>query len=380
MLKETLQQVSPKDKPWETHKSENVEVGYLYGLEPRFARYAQRMAGCGDWLEFAEADVAEHDKRLKLSRASFCHVRHCPVCQWRKSLARIARFMNNLPGYLKDAPECAYLLVTLTSRNCPFDEIRATIKVQNDGVKKLLKRLGRAGVTVLGYVRVNEVTKGQDGLAHPHIHLILAVPKSYFGRAYIPQKRWAELWGACMRLDYEPRVDVRRVKMSKRKKAKLREEGREPTAADDLISGLLEVSKYAVKPEDMTDDADFLYSVTEQCFKMRFLATGGCLKDIYRDGAKDAEDISDEEMLRPGGEDDQEKAGAWRQLFLWAQERRRYRLALRRKASPDRQLDDLEFREGLTAALRARSEERRRKKEESKSDGAPLGVSQGFGA
>lgn len=374
---ETLQQVSPKDKPWETHKTENAAVGGFYAENPCYIKYARRMAECADWLEFAE--VREHDKRLKLTRASFCHIRHCPVCTWRKSLARIARCMNNLHAYLEDFPNFAYLFVTLTSRNCAFDEIRATIKAQNDGVKKLLKRLGRAGMAIHGFIRVNEVTKGQDGLAHPHIHLILAVNKSYFsGRSYVPQKRWTELWREVMGLDYQPLVNVKRVKMSERKKAKLREEGREPTAADDLISGLLEVSKYAVKPGETAEDAEYLYAVTEQCHRLRFLGTGGCLKDIYRDGAKDAEDISDEEMIQAGGEDDQEKAGTGRQLYLWAQERRRYRLALRRKAAPDRQLDDLEFREGLTAALRARSEERRRKKEESKSDGAPLGVSQGF--
>lgn len=364
MCAENIAQVSRKDKVWNTHKAENSEIGRLYGENPRFAKYAKRMGECADYLEFAEAsEVAEHDKRLKLTRASFCHVRHCPVCQWRKSLARIARFMTNLPAYLENSPKWVYIFVTLTTRNCDFDQLRATIRAQNAGFKKLLKRLGRMGVAVQGYIRINEVTKGQDGLAHPHIHAILAVPRSYFGKYYVPQKRWAELWRACMKLDYEPLVNVKRVKMTDEKKAEFREkEGREPTAADELASGLREVSKYSVKPEDMAEDADFLYAVTEQCFKLRFLGTGGCLKDIFKDGAKDAEDISDEEMLRPGGEDDQEKAGRQRQLFLWWRERHAYRLALRRKAAPDPLVDDLEFREGLTEAMRQRSKERRRVK------------------
>lgn len=358
MSGKNIAQTSEKDKVWNIHKTENAEIGRLYGQNPRYFKYSQRMSECADWLEFAE--VKEHDHKLKLTRASFCHVRHCPVCQWRKSLARIARFMSNLPGYLEDFPDYAYIFATFTSRNCDFDAIRETIKTQNDALKKLLKRKELKGV-VHGYVRVNEVTKGQDGLAHPHIHVILAVPKSYFsGRYYISQKRWAELWGEVMGLDYEPRVDVRRVKMSERKKAKLREQGVEPTSADDLVSGLLEVSKYSIKPADVVDDADFLYAVTAQCFHLRFIATGGCLKDIFQDGAKGAEEISDEEMLRPGDEENEEKASSWRQLYLWQRERQGYLLRLRRKAASDPLQDNLEFREALTEAIRDREAERER--------------------
>lgn len=268
--------------------------------------------------------------------------------------------MTNLPDYLSSYPDLVYLFVTLTTRNCDFDTIRETIRAQNDGVKKLLKRKELKDVAK-GYIRTNEVTLGEDGLAHPHIHLILAVPKSYFGRSYINQEQWTRLWREVMKLDYNPIVNVKRVQMSKKKKAEFRaKEGRDPTPSEELVSGIVEVSKYAVKPEDMAKDADFLYAVTAQCFRLRFIATSGCLKDIFQDGAKDAEDISDEEMLRPGDEENEEKASPWRQLYLWQREWRCYLLRLRRKVASDPLQDDLEFREALTEAIRGREAERDR--------------------
>lgn len=358
-----LAQVCKKDKVWDTHKDENVSIGALYGENPQYWRYAERMADCADWLEFAE--TLEHDKKLKLTRASFCHVRHCPICQWRKSLARIARFMNNLPEYLQACPDYAYIYAVFTVRNCEMSELRDTIRAENDGFKKLLKRLKRAGVTVHGFIKTVEVTKGKDGLPHPHLNAILAVDKGYFkSRAYLAKDKWVTLWRECMKLDYDPSVFVSRVR-SRRKKdlassaSASSDIGASTTSLvdQDLISGFLEVSKYAVKPSDLVDDAEFLYGITEQCHKLRFISTGGCLKDIFRDSGTDGTgeaDISSEEMLLQGG-DDSENTTNWRQVFLWFQNRG-YRSQFRFKYSKDNPDSERAFRDGLTKAIRERDE------------------------
>lgn len=347
-----LAQVCKKDKVWNTHKYENVSIGALYGENPQYWRYAERMADCADWLEFAE--TLEHDKKLKLTRASFCHVRHCPICQWRKSLARIARFMKNLPEYLQVCPDYAYVYAVFTVRNCEMSELRDTIKDENKGFERLLKRLKRAGVTVHGYIKTVEVTKGQDGLPHPHLNAIFAVNKSYFtDRTYLSKAKWVTLWRECMKLDYDPSVFVSRVRRRRKKDV-----GKgEATPAEDLTSGFLEVSKYAVKPSDLVDDAEFLYGITEQCHKLRFISTGGCLKDIFRDSGTDGTgeaDISSEEMLLQGG-DDSENTTNWRQVFLWFQNRG-YRSQFRFKYSKDNPDSERAFRDGLTKAIRERDE------------------------
>lgn len=347
-LGSNITSISKDDKPWNIHKAENCDIGGLYGQSPKFSKYAQRMGECAEWLEFSETE--DHDRKLKLSRAYFCHVRNCPICQWRKTLALTARFMSNLPAYLELYPDYAYIYVVLTSRNCGMDELRETIKAQNDGVKKLLKRLKRAGVNVHGYIRTNEVTKGDDGLPHPHVNLILAVNKSYFtDRTYLAKMKWVRLWRECMGLDYDPSVFVSRVKRRKKKDA-----AKGPsTPAEDLTSGILEVTKYSVKPADMVDDPDFLYGITEQCHKLRFIGTGGCLKNIFKDGSKTENEIDDDDMLLKKEDSDAPDSNGFKLIYLWY-ERRGYLLGARRKFSSEKPVAEAEFRMLLSNLIRAK--------------------------
>lgn len=349
-----LRQVSKKDKRWDTHKRENENIGALYGANPIYARYAERMGECADWLEFGEVkgqDIKEHDRKLKLMRASFCHVRWCPICQWRRSLAHMARVQNNLDMYLEANPNLAYIYVVLTVRNCEMSILRRTITEMNKGVNRFLKRIGR--ITKLhGYVKTVEVTKGKNGLPHPHINLILAFNKSYFtSRDYIPKNKWVILWRESMKLDYDPSVFVRKVKP----KRKMQKDGENKPGAD-LIAGMLEVVKYAVKPSDFDADAEFLYGITSECYKLRFISSGGCLKNIFDDGHRTAEDIDDNDMIHPGGEeeDDKEKVNDWRRIYLWYTSRAAYIMRQRRKVAQDRDQADYEFANDLTALLRDR--------------------------
>ncbi|MGL0089943.1 protein rep, partial [Salmonella enterica subsp. enterica] len=64
---------------------------------------------------------------------------------------------------------------------------------------------------VQGWIRTTEVTRGSDGSAHPHFHPLMMVPPSMFTRDYVKHARWVELWRECLRVDYDPSVDVRAV-------------------------------------------------------------------------------------------------------------------------------------------------------------------------
>ncbi|MCG2916495.1 protein rep, partial [Escherichia coli] len=58
--------------------------------------------------------------------------------------------------------------------------------------------------------------RGSDGSAHPHFHTLMMVPPSMLsGRDYIKHERWVDLWRGCLRVDYDPNVDVRAVKPRK---------------------------------------------------------------------------------------------------------------------------------------------------------------------
>lgn len=209
-----LSDYSPKDAPWDVHRGEAQQVEQIYAEAAEFERLAQRMHQCSGLLIFADVpDPETGELVLRLREAHFCRVRHCPVCQWRRSLMWYARFQKALPEILGRYPNARWAFLTLTVRNCDIKELRATISSMNAAWARLTYRAEFRNV--LGWIRTTEVTKGKDGSAHPHFHCMLMLSPSYFARGYITQARWAELWKECLRADYTPIVDVRIVRPKK---------------------------------------------------------------------------------------------------------------------------------------------------------------------
>jgi plasmid rolling circle replication initiator protein Rep len=272
---------SPRDAKWDTHRGNAQSIGHHYDKAERFARLGERIAECSTALGFAERiDTDTGESRLKLRAATFCHVRHCPVCQWRRSLRNTARFFAAIPALQAKFPSHRWLFLTLTVRNCEPDQLRETIKGMNAGWKRLIER---KDWPALGWAKATEITRNEaDGSAHPHFHVMLMVPPSYFsGKGYVKQCEWAERWQHAMRLNYLPVVDVRAVKSKK--------EGQ------TLQAAIVETLKYATKAEDSIRDEEWLYTITEQLHKLRFIATGGALKSLLKDDMTNAEMIAGED-------------------------------------------------------------------------------------
>lgn len=201
---------------------------------------ADRVEGCGTFLEFR---VAENAK--KLHKGNFCKDRFCPMCNWRRSLkifGQTSQIMDVLEirGY-------RFLFLTLTVRNCPGEDFKKTVDMMFDGWRELyhgyFRKRKDLKVVICGSFRSLETTiNKKTGQFHPHFHVILAVKPEYFGKAYIKQEQWAEMWRACCTLDYKPIVDIRTVKPKEDKK----------TGEMSVAGAVAEVSKYAAK------DADYL--------------------------------------------------------------------------------------------------------------------------
>src|SRR3954454_2670628 len=85
---EYLAEVSPRHKSWDQHRGEADDVTQVYASSPsrKHQRYAERVSSCSRVLGFAHDPTAPKHKRMKLQTAWLCHLRNCPVCQWRKSL------------------------------------------------------------------------------------------------------------------------------------------------------------------------------------------------------------------------------------------------------------------------------------------------------
>jgi len=300
---EFLTDLSPKDKPWDRHRAQAQQVEKLY-QGTVYNRLAVRIRQCTGYLGFGwAADPETDEKRLKLVMARFCRVRHCPVCWWRRSLMWQARFLRVLPELESAFPTARWIFLTLTVRNCAITDLRSTIQHMNESFNRMTKRREFARNTI-GWIRSTEVTRGHDGSAHPHVHCLLMVCPSYFGKGYVTHARWTELWRESARLDYTPIVHVQAVKSRRGSEHPLR-------------GAIAETLKYSTKPEDLMD-RDWLLELTSQVHKLRFIASGGLLKEVLRE----SEEETDEDLML--FDEDSEQSVDPEIFFAWHRQIQRY--------------------------------------------------------
>ena len=293
-----LSEVSSRDKPWDKHRS-FADVAQSHYAGSKYDRYGERMSFCSQLLEFGLMPGDDDALRLKLRAAKFCRVRHCPVCQWRRSLMWKAKAYQILPKIAEKYPSHRYLFVTLTVKNVPVTGLRETLTLMNKGFERMIKR---KAFPAIGWLRSMEVTRGRDGSAHPHFHCLLMVPSSYFSHGYMKQSEWVTLWQEAMRLDYNPVIDVQAI--------------RKGTSPSSLIPELL---KYCTKESDMVADRAWFLEMTEQLHKMRAIATGGVLKEFLRELENEPDDLIGIDETEVG-----EDYG--RLLFGWKKQEKRYSL------------------------------------------------------
>lgn len=277
-----------KDQKWDFHKSASEKISFFYHNSQNFQKYGQRVSDCAEILKFQFLDdVNTGETRLKLKNTNFCRVRLCPVCQWRRSMLWRAKLFQNLPILLEQNKNLNFIFLTLTVKNCQIDELGETLKMMNSAFSRL-RKLKKFTSVIHGYIKAIEVTKSKDETAHPHFHIILSVNKSYFkGKTYISSSKWAEMWKKCLRVDYVPVVDVRKIKQDKNGNLESK--------------AIVETLKYTTKVESLISDQNWFLELTRQLFKKRFIDTGGIFKDVLK------EDVTNEDLLLKDGSDENDE-------------------------------------------------------------------------
>jgi plasmid rolling circle replication initiator protein Rep len=293
-----LADLSPRDKPWDKHRGNADKVAALYaGSE--FQKYSDRVTFCAEFLGFGLVPNDDETLKLKLRSARFCRVRHCPVCQWRRSLMWKAKAYKVLPKIIDDHPGHRWLFLTLTQRNVPISQLRKTLQHMNRSFQRLSQLKAWPAV---GWLRSTEVTRGKDGSAHPHFHCLLMVRPGYFGKNYIKQDEWVEMWRKSMRLNYDPVLDVQAVK-----------KGEQPM---QLVPELL---KYCTKESDLVADREWFLELTRQMQKMKCVTTGGVLKEYLKELEEEPEDLI--------GEGDELEPSEDQSLYFgWQRQDKKYKL------------------------------------------------------
>lgn len=264
----SLADYSEHGSVWNVHKAQADAVMSIYKTVKRFERYALRINQCSGVLRFGwVVDNETGEVSFKLHDAYFCRVRHCPICQWRRSLMWQSKFYKVLPEIQQQYPSARWLFLTLTVRNCGVSDLGSQLRLMGEAWRKLVRRKELSNV--LGWVRTTEITRGKNGSAHPHFHVLLMVNPSMLSKNYIKQSKWVEIWQQSAKLDYAPMVDIRTVKPKKGQ-----------STHDALGGAIAETLKYAVKPSDMVADKEWFLEMTKQVHKRRFIASGGVLKDV----------------------------------------------------------------------------------------------------
>ena len=310
-----LSELSPRDKPWDKHRAV-AEVVEMFYANSDFSKLGERISGCSKFLDFKLVPNNETGElKLKLSTTYFCRVRHCPVCQWRRSLMNKGKFIRILPKILEDYPKARWIKLTLTCENCKIEDLRSTI----DHLNKSFQRLSqRKDFPAIGWIKSLEVTKSKnhfietelliDGktvikliaTAHPHFHVLMMVKPGYFSNGYLSKEKWVELWKNCLRVDYAPSVHVKAVPEDQ-----------------DLLKCLPELVKYQVKESDLIDDRDWFLEMNKQLYKTRALEVGGILKSYLKALENEPEDLVGQ------GDDDEIDEGHL--FFAWQQVKKHYK-------------------------------------------------------
>lgn len=281
------QNQSGKLRPWKQKKAATELLACAYDqVDPD---KAGRLRDCASQITFS---VPEDGGRKTLRAANFCRVRLCPMCAWRRTL-KITGQMNMILSAISDNDSgVSYIFTTFTLRNCSADQLADKLSQMSSGWNRLMGYKAIKAAT-LGAYRGTEITYNREAdTYHPHYHVLFAVPELYFKKGdYIDHDGWVRLWRKAMRLDYDPVVDVRKVK-------------------GDTAEAVAEVAKYAVKEGDYLDPNDWdmtlqtVITLNGALAKRRFVAFTGVFREWHRKLHLD--DAEDGDLIRTDTKDDLE--------------------------------------------------------------------------
>jgi plasmid rolling circle replication initiator protein Rep len=245
---------------------------------------AARVGGCGDTLAF--------DQSGRLVGRERCNVRLCPNCQAVRSARWAIRLRAGLVLACAELPGVSFAHLTLTVRNCQMRELRQRTQQLHAALHRFTKR---RAFSATGWIRNTEFTvNGTTGDAHPHVHMLLVVPVTYFRRrlhttrtaagrsrivpGYVTHGEYVELWRKSARLDYAPSVCIQGVRIDTPRGKR----------------ALYELTKYGVKPASLLDLAPaVLKELGHQVAGIRGIAVGGVLRPFLREPNDDADSLAD---------------------------------------------------------------------------------------
>lgn len=191
-------------------------------------KLAHKLSGCGNYLLFRDYFTVG---KIRLHAAQFCK-KHllCPLCAIRRGAKMVKAYSDRLEVIKAVKPRLRASLVTLTVKDGP--DLRERFNHLFRAVQKLHKTRSGKGQTseaikADGAVWSYEFKRGSgSGLWHPHVHAVWLHEEDIDARQLSAE--WHAITGDSFIVDVTPFHDQ-----------------------EDVISGFLEVFKYAVKFSDL---------------------------------------------------------------------------------------------------------------------------------
>ncbi|EPW33624.1 protein rep [Streptococcus agalactiae] len=226
---------------------------------------------CGDVVKYAIAyDNAQNVSHKKLMYTETCQKRWCPRCMKRKSLSDACEIYA-LANYLYSEKNYRFLFVTLTVPNCSGADLRDTISTLNKGVDRLMKREPYKSVFKAWIVKVEITYNVRRKDYHPHIHILVAVHKSYLKDKdnFITNERLRKDWQEVCEDSSITQVDIKQARGDTKKKR---------------LKSVLELAKYTAKPTHFLREQkvfDTFYSAIRNRQTLRFCGELSALHKLY---------------------------------------------------------------------------------------------------
>ena len=236
-----------------------------YGKEAK-EKLAQRLKSCGEYLLFRDYYTVG---KVRLHAARFC-CKHllCPLCAIRRAAKMLKAYMDKVRVILAEHPHLKAYLVTLTVKNGP-DLLERYTHLQRSVHKLHKTRTGKGQYSEAckaeAAVWSFEIKRGQNsGEHHPHMHAVWLCGEE--PDKYKLSEQWKAITGDSFIVDVTPFYDQ-----------------------DDIVSGFLEVFKYALKFSELSM-ADNWHAY-ELLSGKRLIASFGAFR-----GVEILEELTDEQL------------------------------------------------------------------------------------
>jgi plasmid rolling circle replication initiator protein Rep len=283
------------ERPWKDYKKQAAllvdsleRLDILHGGLDYYKK-AHYIRDCASRLDFHGCPHG-HEKRL--SRAWFCRVRLCPMCQWRRSLHQSFQMRQVAREAMHRHSNMDWFSLTLTTENAHAENLLSAFKHINAAWAKLTDRKAFKQ-HIHGFYKAIEITTSINLRSyspvtyHVHPHIILAVTPSYSTHGGFTKKRWTTLWQDALGVDYIPSIAIKKVKPKKQQE----HEGDIPSHKDRMLHALAyeayyssksDAAQYLIKEnEDLTDL--IVSTLHENLHGTRRYSFGGLLKNIHHE-------------------------------------------------------------------------------------------------